>query len=154
MVERTGGVFKVNSTCFDGEKARARAMIVVDSSVWIAHLRGRHTPEVRKLRALQELDQILLGDLILLEVLQGARDERHAGMIERELRQFPIAGMLSPALAARIARNYRALRDRGVTPRRTIDMIIGTFCIEAGHLLLHADRDFDPMVAHLGLRVA
>ena len=129
-------------------------MIVVDSSVWIAHLRGEGTPEVRRLRALDEPDQILLGDLILLEVLQGARDERHAGRIERQLRQFEIASMLSPALAPRIARNYRFLRDRGVTPRKTIDMIIGTFCVEGGHRLLHADRDFDPMVAHLGLRVA
>ena len=129
-------------------------MIVVDSSVWIAHLRGEDTPEVRKLRTLDEPDQILLGDLILLEVLQGARDERHAGRIERQLRQFQIASMLSPDLAPRIARNYRYLRDRGVTVRKTVDMIIATFCIEGGHRLLHADRDFDPMAAHLGLRVA
>jgi predicted nucleic acid-binding protein len=129
-------------------------MIVVDSSVWIAHLRDSDTPQVRKLRALDDPDQILIGDLILLEVLQGARNERLAGLIEQQLRQFEIASMLSPALAPRIARNYRFLRDRGVTPRKTIDMIIGTFCIEGGHQLLHADRDFDPMVEHLGLRIA
>ncbi len=129
-------------------------MIVVDSSVWIAHLRGSDTAEVRELRTLDDPDDILVGDVILLEVLQGARSERHAAVIERQLRQFQIASMLSPALAPRIARNYRYLRDRGVTPRKTIDMIIGTFCIEGGHRLLHADRDFDPMVAHLGLRVA
>lgn len=129
-------------------------MIVVDSSVWIALLRGEDTPEVRKLRVCEQPDQILLGDLILLEVLQGARDERHADLIERRLRQFQIASMLSPALAPQIARNYRYLRDRGVTPRKTIDMIIGTFCIAGSHLLLHTDRDFDSMVAHLGLRVA
>jgi hypothetical protein len=129
-------------------------MIVVDSSVWIAHLRDSATPEVRKLRALDQPDQILIGDLILLEVLQGARDERLASLIERQLRQFEIASMLSAALAPRVARNYRVLRDRGVTPRKTIDVIIGTFCIEAGHQLLHADRDFDPMVEHLGLRTA
>jgi hypothetical protein len=129
-------------------------MIVVDSSVWIAHLRDSATPEVRKLRALDQPDQILIGDLILLEVLQGARDERLASLIERQLRQFEIASMLSAALAPRVARNYRFLRDRGVTPRKTIDVIIGTFCIEAGHQLLHADRDFDPMVEHLGLRTA
>ena len=129
-------------------------MIVVDSSVWIAHLRDSATAEVRKLRALDDPDQILIGDLILLEVLQGARSERLAGLIEQQLRQFEIASMLSPALAPRIARNYRFLRDRGVTARKTIDMIIGTFCIEGGHQLLHADRDFDPMVEHLGLRTA
>jgi predicted nucleic acid-binding protein len=129
-------------------------MIVVDSSVWIAHLRDSDTAEVRKLRALDDPDQILIGDLILLEVLQGARSERLASLIEQQLRQFEIASMLSPALAPRIARNYRFLRDRGVTARKTIDMIISTFCIEGGHQLLHADRDFDPMVEHLGLRTA
>lgn len=129
-------------------------MIVVDSSVWIAHLRDRDTPEVRKLRALDDPSEILIGDLILLEVLQGARSERLAGLLERHLRQFAIASMLSPALAPRIARNYRFLRDRGITVRKTIDMIIGTFCIEGGHRLLHADRDFEPMVEHLGLRTA
>ena len=129
-------------------------MIVVDFSVWIAHLRDSDTAEVRKLRALDEPDQILIGDLILLEVLQGARSERLASLIEQQLRQFEIASMLSAALAPRIARNYRFLRDRGVTARKTIGMIIGTFCIEGGHQLLHADRDFDPMVEHLGLRAA
>ncbi|MGO9006534.1 MAG: PIN domain nuclease [Beijerinckiaceae bacterium] len=128
-------------------------MIVVDTSVWMAHLRGSDTLEVRKLRAIDETDEILIGDLILLEVLQGARSERLASVIEQHLRQFEIASMLSPALAPRIARNYRFLRDRGVTVRKTIDMIIGTFCIEAGHRLLHASRDFDPMVEHLGLRI-
>lgn len=129
-------------------------MIVVDSSVWIAHLRDRDTPEVRKLRALDDPSEILIGDLILLEVLQGASNERLADLLERHLRQFEIASMLGPALAPRIARNYRFLRDRGVTVRKTIDMIIGTFCIEGGHRLLHADRDFEPMVEHLGLRTA
>ena len=129
-------------------------MIVVDSSVWIAHLRDSDTPEVRKLRAFDDPDQILVGDLILLEVLQGARDERAASLVEQQMRQFEIAAMLSPALAPRVARNYRLLRDRGVTPRKTIDMIIGTFCIEGGHRLLHADRDFEPLVEHLGLLIA
>ena len=129
-------------------------MIVVDSSVWIAHLRDSDTPEVRKLRALHDPDQILVGDLILLEVLQGARDEHTAGLVEQQMRQFEIAAMLTPVLAPRVARNYRFLRDRGVSPRKTIDMIIGTFCIEGGHQLLHADRDFDPLVEHLSLRPA
>ena len=129
-------------------------MIVVNSSVWIAHLRDADTAEVRKLCALDDPDQILIGDLILLEVLQGARNKRLAGQIERQLRQFAIASMLSSALAPRVARNYRLLRDRGVTPRKTVDMIIGTFCIEGGHRLLHADRDFDPLAEYLGLRTA
>ena len=130
-------------------------MIVVDSSVWIAQLRAQATPAALRLRAIVEEDddRILVGDLILLEVLQGARDEAHAARIERNLRSYPIAPMLDEAIAVEAARNYRVLRARGVTVRKTIDLIIGTFCQVGGHALLHDDRDFDPMAAHLGLLV-
>ena len=129
-------------------------MIVVDSSVWIAQLRGQATAPVLRLRALVAYDdQLLIGDLILLEVLQGARDDAHAARIERALRAFAIAPMLDPTIAVQAARNYRLLRARGITIRKTIDMIIGTFCLLGGHALLHDDRDFDPMAEHLGLRI-
>ena len=130
-------------------------MIVVDSSVWIGNLRGSGSEPVRRLRefADTEDDQILVGDLVLLEVLQGARDDVHASRIERNLRRYPVVPMLSDGLAVQAARNYRRLRERGITVRKTVGMIIGTFCIERGHQLLHEDRDFLPMAAHLGLRV-
>jgi predicted nucleic acid-binding protein len=92
-------------------------------------------------------------DLILLEVLQGARGEANAARIERNLRNYQIAPMCDAAIAVQAARNYRSLRERGITVRKTIDMIIGTFCIAGGHGLLHDDRDFEPMAALLGLRV-
>ena len=131
-------------------------MIVVDSSVWIGNLRGTGSDSVRKLRAYAETedDQILVGDLVLLEVLQGARDEAYAARIERNLRRYSVVSMLSDRLAVRAAYNYRSLRGRGITVRKTVDMIIGTFCIEEGHRLLHDDRDFNPMAQHLGLQVA
>jgi predicted nucleic acid-binding protein len=130
-------------------------VIVVDSSVWIGNLRGLENQAVRRLREVvnEADDQILVGDLILLEVLQGARDEVHADRIERNLRQYPVVPMLDEAIAIRAARNYRLLRTQGITVRKTIDMIIGTFCVTGDHLLLHDDRDFDPMTEHLGLRV-
>jgi predicted nucleic acid-binding protein len=130
-------------------------VIVVDSSVWIARLRGVDNAAAFKLRALAENDddQILVGDLIMLEVLQGARDEALAARIERDLRQYPIAPMLDEIIAVRAAQNYRRLRSQGITVRKTIDMIIGTFCIEGQHFLLHDDRDFGPMAQHLGLQV-
>jgi predicted nucleic acid-binding protein len=128
-------------------------LIVVDSSVWIAHLRDAATEPVRKLRTLARLTTLLVGDVILLEVLQGARNADDAITIEHALRQFEIVPMLSPELAVEAAANYRLLRSRGVTLRKTADLIIGTFCIEHGHALLHNDRDFDPMRQHLGLQV-
>jgi predicted nucleic acid-binding protein len=128
-------------------------VILVDSSVWIAHLRGRATPGTAKLQAAAAREPLLIGDLILLEVLQGARGEVHAARIERALRQYAIVPLLGADLAVQVARNYRRLRERGITIRKTADIIIGTFCIEHHHTLLHDDRDFDPMQKYLGLRV-
>lgn len=130
-------------------------MIVIDSSVWIANLRGLDNDSVRKLRAIvdDDDDQILVGDLILLEVLHGVRGEANAARIERNLRTYQVETMCDATIAAQAARNYRSLRERGITVRKPIDMIIGTFCVAGSHGLLHDDRNFDPMAVHLGLRV-
>ena len=127
-------------------------MIVVDSSVWIAYFRNVASAPVQKLRSLENVGDILLGDLILLEVLQGARDERNADRLESALRQFPVAAMLGDGLAPIAARHCRTLRGKGVTVRKTIDLVIATFCIEHEHDLLHDDRDFAPFARHLNLR--
>jgi len=129
-------------------------VILVDSSVWIAHLKGHETSATARLRMLATRQPLLIGDLILLEVLQGARNEAHATRIERGLRRYAIVPLLDDDLASRAARNYRVLRRIGVTLRKTADLVIGTYCIERGHALLHDDRDFDAMQKHLGLLVA
>jgi predicted nucleic acid-binding protein len=129
-------------------------VILVDSSVWVAHLRGHRTVATAKLEAAAGREPLLIGDLILLEVLQGARDEFHAARIERGLRRYALVPLLDADLAPRAARNYRRLRELGITVRKTADIIIGTFCIEHHHSLLHDDRDFMPMEEHLGLVVA
>lgn len=129
-------------------------MIVVDTSVWVAHFRNERSAAVSKLRGIADPNDVVVGDLVLLECLQGARDEAHAARIEGTLSVFQIESMLDAALAVEAARHYRNLRARGVTPRKTIDVIIAAFCIKRGYLLLHQDRDFEPMVAHLGLRAA
>ncbi len=125
---------------------------LVDSSVWIDLLRGRMTTQVEQLIRLVDDDDLLVGDLILLEVLQGARNDVMARQFEEALLEFPTVSLLDPALAVAAAANYRFLRSRGITIRKTVDLIIGTFCIERGHALLHSDRDFEPMERLLGLR--
>ncbi len=128
-------------------------MIVVDTSVWIDYLRGVASDRVERLRTLMRRQpEMLIGDLILCEVLQGCRSKAEATDVEAALREFAIVPLSTPDLAVRAAANYRLLRRRGVTIRTTIDMIIGTFCIEHGHTLLHSDRDFEPMERLLGLR--
>ena len=129
-------------------------MILVDTSVWVAHLHGHRTIATAKLEEAVIREPLLVGDLILLEILQGARDDAHAARIERGLRQYTIVPLLDDDLAARATRNYRKLREAGVTIRKTADIIIGTFCIERRHALLHDDRDFAPMEEHLRLKVA
>ena len=127
-------------------------MILVDSSVWIDHLRDTVTGPVGHLRSLISRDDLLVGDLILCEVLQGLRNDTEAKFVEEALREFEIVSLVDPELAVKAASNYRFLRTRGYTVRRTIDLIIGTFCIERGHSLLHGDRDFTPMKRFLGLQ--
>lgn len=129
-------------------------MILVDSSVWIDFIRGFDTEATRKLGEPKCLEQVVVGDLVILEVLQGARSARHALGLEEMLRAFPVVNLLDDALATWGARNFRTLREHGFTMRRTTDLIIGTFCIAHDHALLHADRDFEPMARHLGLRIA
>jgi len=129
-------------------------VILVDSSVWIDLLNNVVTGPVRRLRALIPTTPLLIGDLILCEVLQGLRIEAQARLVERSLRRFEAVSLIDPELAVKAAANYRFLRRRGITVRKTIDLIIGTFCIERGHLLLHSDRDFAPMESLLGLQTA
>jgi predicted nucleic acid-binding protein len=129
-------------------------VIVVDSSVWIAWLNGAAHPVARKLdEDIDPLD-IIVGDIALLEILQGARSDRHAADIRQRVKRFRVEQMLNADLAVKSARNYRMLRGLGYTIRKVPDLIIGTFCIEHGHELLQADRDFTPMVQHLGLQLA
>jgi len=129
-------------------------MIVVDSSVWIGQLRRSGSHKVDRLKNIRNpTTTILVGDLVLLEVLQGARDDRHAQDVERELRVFRIERMLNDDVAVKAARNYRMLRGRGITVHKTVDLIIATFCVERGHSLLHDDRDFDVMAPHLALNI-
>jgi predicted nucleic acid-binding protein len=128
-------------------------VIVVDSSVWIDFLNGVPTPEVDRLFALLGEEPLLVGDVILLEVLQGLGSEADAARVEAALRRFEVEPMLDPDLAVLAAAHFRRLRRLGVTVRKTIDLVIGTFCIARGHTLLTSDRDFAPMAAHLGLAV-
>jgi predicted nucleic acid-binding protein len=125
--------------------------MVVDSSVWIDFLNGRNAPHVRRLRMVLGMDEIVVGDLMLCEVLQGLDSEHEAQEVETVLRRFEIVPMAGDIVAIAAARNFRFLRRRGITIRKTIDLLIGTWCIENRRPLLHNDSDFRPMARHLGL---
>jgi predicted nucleic acid-binding protein len=128
-------------------------VIVVDTSVWVDHLRGIPSPEALLLDTLLDQEPIVVGDLILCEVLNGVPGEGAARRTESILREFRIERMVDDTIAVEAARHFRALRRQGITIRKTMDLLIGTWCIRHRHDLLHRDRDYDAMEQHLGLRV-
>lgn len=128
-------------------------MVIVDTTVWVDYFRGIRNSETDWLDT--ELDRQRLGltDIILCEVLQGVHDDSAAADVERRLRKLEVFETGGVELATEAARNYRVLRARGHTVRKTIDCLIATFCIRSGHSLLHRDRDFDPFETYLELAV-
>ncbi len=127
-------------------------MILVDSSVWIDYFRGVISAHTDRLDLLLGSEPIAIGDLILTEVLQGFVDDREYSRAKRYLSALEIVELGGRDVCVQAAHNYRVLRARGVTPRKTIDTVIATRCIMSGLTLLHCDRDFEPFVRHLGLR--
>ncbi|MFG6446841.1 PIN domain nuclease [Roseateles sp. BYS180W] len=127
-------------------------MILVDSSVWIDYFRGAATAQTEKLDSLLGREPLAIGDLILAEVLQGFASDREFNQARKLLDALEVVELGGKDIAIQAAKNFRLLRARGVTVRKTIDTIIATRCIESGYTLLHADRDFEPFVQHLGLR--
>ena len=127
-------------------------MILVDSTVWIDGLRGNDTPQVAFLRTRIGQTEIVIGDLILTEVLQGIPHEAQARQTEKYLLKFPVVELGGEQNAVHAARHYRHLRAQGYTIRKTIDLLIATWCIANNMALLHNDRDFLPFEQHLGLR--
>jgi len=128
-------------------------MLLVDSTVWVDYFNGTENPQTNYLYQIVDKTPILVGDLILAEVLQGFRDDADFEQARRALGKFIQVEMVNPELALQSARNYRLLRRKGITVRKTIDSLIATYCIENEHELLHNDGDFDGYEKHLGLRV-
>jgi predicted nucleic acid-binding protein len=128
-------------------------VIVVDTSAWIAHLRNHPLPAVQTVRDPALANDTLIGDIVLTEVLQGARDDRHATRLEAALRQFPIVAMVGAHTAAEAASNHRMLRSAGFAMNNIADRLIGTYCIGHGHELLQCDADFEPMARLCGLHL-
>jgi hypothetical protein len=128
-------------------------VIVVDSSVWIGFFRGETSAEVRALLRLVGTETVVLGDLVLYELLQGLRSQRDVLLVEDYLGVCEVVGMVGMRAARRAAANYRSLRDLGITIRKSVDVLIATWCLDNNAILLHRDRDFEPFAKHLGLRV-
>ena len=127
-------------------------MILVDSSVWINYFNGISNWQTDLLDNYLSNTLIVIGDLILTEVLQGFRSNTDFETAKNFLSALQFRQIGGYDVAIQSANNYRILRKSGITVRKTIDIIIATFCIMEGLTLLHDDRDFDPMVTHFSLK--
>ena len=128
-------------------------MILVDSSVWIDFFRGTQTLASEKLDRILDTERLFVGDLIVTEVLQGFKSDADFKAAKKTLESFTMIQIGGEDIAVQAAQNFRSLRARGLTVRKTIDTLIATRCIQNGLRLLHSDRDFDHFSAHLGLKV-
>ena|ERR1700736_4603854 len=128
-------------------------MVIVDTTVWIDYLRGAENPQTLWLDSELTRQRFGLTDLILCEVLQGILDRKSFARVREDLLKFHLFLAGGEDLAIAAAWNYRVLRESGHTVRKTIDCLIATFCLQAGHELLHRDRDFDSFENVLGLQV-
>ena len=127
-------------------------MVLVDSSVWINYFNGKVTWQTEILDQMLLQIPVLTGDLILTEVLQGFKKDKDHKKAKESMSILPCKQIGGYKLAIKSAENYRKLRKKGVTVRKTIDVIIGTFCINENIPLLHDDKDFEPMSEHLSLK--
>jgi predicted nucleic acid-binding protein len=128
-------------------------MIIADASVWIDYFAEKDTRQTTLLAESLQNEDVLVGNLIITEVLQGVRDDKKYQKIKNALCALPYVRLVTKPLAVQAAANYRQLRKQGITIRKTIDSIIGAWCIANDFALLHNDRDFDPMEEYLGLKI-
>ena len=128
-------------------------MVIVDTSAWIEYFRGGIPKVVDKVDRCLNQELVGIGDLVYCEVMQGIRSPRERGQVSSLLLALPQFAMVGFTIAEKSAANYRLLRSKGVTVRKTIDVLIGTFCVERGFQLVHNDSDFTLMASHIGLKI-
>ena len=126
-------------------------MVIIDTSAWIEYLQDGLPLVVNKVDLCLEQDLVGIGDLVYCEIMQGIRSPRERREVSALLLSLPQFDMVGFSVAEKSAANYRLLRSKGVTVKKTIDVLIGTFCAENGMQLIHHDSDFDLMAKHIGL---
>ena len=119
-------------------------MIIVDTSVWIDYFKGISNAQTEQLDRLIESDFIAIGDIIWLEILQGIKSDKEFNLVQMHFAGIPVFNLLGKERVVHCAQLYRKLRQKGITIRKTTDVIIASFCIENNLRLLHTDRDFKP----------
>ena len=128
-------------------------MILVDTSVWIDYFNGVENKHTESLDQILSEQSVLLGDIILTEILQGFDSDKEFRLAKQALEPLDCVHLGGKSLAIKAASNFRFLRSKGVTIRKTVDMLIGSWCIEHEVELLHNDKDFDQIATQLPLQI-
>ena len=128
-------------------------MVIVDTSAWIEYFRNGEPSVVSTVDQCLERELVAVGDLIYCEVMQGIKVKKERGYVSHLFLSLPQFDMVGFDIAKKSSKNYRLLRSRGITVRKTIDVIIGTFCAERGFQIIHYDKDFDLMAPLIGLEI-
>lgn len=128
--------------------------IIADTSIWIDYFNGKSTPQTDFLDSQLEQGNVAIFDVILMEVLQGFREQKAFMTAKNALENLPCYSILGKNNAINFANYYRQLRQKGITIRKSNDVMIAGFCIDNQLVLLFSDRDFLPFVQHLGLTPA
>ncbi|NLT49943.1 MAG: PIN domain nuclease [Ignavibacteria bacterium] len=128
-------------------------MILIDSSTIIDFFNGIENRQTSYLNDALGRENFIIGDIILAEVLQGFRTKNDFIKAKELLSDFPIYNLCGKEIAVKSTKNFRTLREKGITCRKTIDSIIAAFCIENEITLLHNDKDFILFETEFNLRV-
>ena len=128
-------------------------MVMIDTSVWIDYFSGKDSSKTNQLNYLLKNELICIGDIILLEVLQGIRFDKEFERVSKLFQNLITFNVLNTEIAYKAAQNYRFLRAKGITIRKSVDCIIATYCIENDIILLHNDKDFIPFSDNFNLKV-
>lgn len=127
-------------------------MILVDTSAWVEYLRDTGSAACDRVDAVLD-EEIAICDAIRMEVLAGARNERHLQALRRLLARATIFPT-DPGHYDEAATLYRICRQEGEPVRKLIDCLIGAVAIRAGTPVLHNDSDFDVLARHTDLKIA
>jgi len=128
-------------------------VILVDTSVWIDYFNGIENKQTESLDRILSEQSVLLGDIILTEILQGFDSDKEFRLAKQALEPLDCVHLGGKSLAIKAASNFRFLRSKGVTIRKTVDMLIGSWCIEHEVELLHNDKDLDQIATQLPLPI-
>lgn len=128
-------------------------MILVGTSVWIDYFNGIDSGQTQSLDRILSEQTVLVGDIILTEILQGFDSQKEFRLAKRTLDPLDCIHLGGKSLAIKAAINFCFLRSKGVKLRKTVNMLIGTWCFEYEVELLHNDNDFDQIALQLPLQI-